>query len=221
MTSGILLIDKPRGKTSFHLVAILRRLTGVRKIGHTGTLDPFATGVMVLLIGRDFTKMSDRFLSEDKEYEATVCLGKATDSYDIDGAQVSSSDIVPTLEQVETSLASFQGEVLQTPPMFSAKKVGGKKLYNLARQGIEIAREPVLVSLKTTLVHYEYPFLSLRVSCSKGTYIRSIAHDLGQMLGCGAHLTELRRIRSGLFHIDKCTKLEMLTPENVSQYLVS
>lgn len=201
---GILLVDKPAGWNAFKLVAILRRRLGVKKIGHAGTLDPFATGVMVMLVGRDYTRLSDSFLTCDKEYVGTVRLGVSTDSYDLDGTETAHSDLVPTREQVEEALKSFQGTVLQTPPMFSAKKVGGKKLYDLARQGITIERKPVEVTMQVELVDYSYPYLQIKVRSSKGTYIRSLANDLGDLLGCGGHLVSLRRTRSGDFPVERC-----------------
>jgi tRNA pseudouridine55 synthase len=202
--SGILLVNKPVNKTSFSLVSTLRRLLKIKKIGHAGTLDPFATGVMVMLIGKSYTKLSDTFLASDKEYLATVRLGIETDSYDIDGKIVQENDSMPTLEQLKQALTHFQGEIFQTPPMFSAKKKNGKKLYELARKGVEIEREPVPVKVSTTLIHYAYPYIEMRIACSKGTYIRSIAHDLGKLLGCGAHLSALQRTRSGTFHLEDC-----------------
>jgi len=199
MNSGILLVDKEQGSTSFKLVSLLRRITRVEKIGHSGTLDPFATGLMVMLIGREFTKRSDEFLGCDKEYQATMHLGIATDSYDIEGEVTSRSEVVPSLQDVERGIALFQGQIAQVPPMFSAKKVQGQKLYDLARKGIVIERQPVLVRLHVELLRYEYPEVEIRVACSKGTYIRSLAHDLGQVLGTGAHLSSLRRLSSGSF----------------------
>jgi len=204
LNEGILLVDKPKGKTSFSLVAALRRKTGIRKIGHAGTLDPFATGVMVMLIGSQFTKLATRYLADDKEYWCQVRLGIATDSYDCEGTVKTTSTLVPSRNDLERALLSFQGTILQTPPMFSAKKVEGKKLYELARKGIEIERKAVPVTLKTSLLNYNYPFVELEVSCSKGTYVRSIAYDLGNLLGCGAHLADLRRLRSGPFHLRDC-----------------
>jgi tRNA pseudouridine55 synthase len=209
-TAGILLVNKPAGKTSFSLVGALRRLLKVKKIGHAGTLDPFATGVMVMLIGKSYTKLSDTFLNDDKEYLATLHLGKATDSHDCDGVVTFESDLVPTSDQVIESLKAFQGEVSQIPPMFSAKKKEGKKLYELARKGIEIERQAVNVFLKTDLICYDYPNIILHVKCSKGTYIRTIADDLGKKLGCFAHLTALKRVRSGKFKIDQCLDGELL-----------
>jgi tRNA pseudouridine55 synthase len=207
---GILLVDKAKGRTSFSLVHTLRKRLGVKKIGHAGTLDPFATGVMVMLIGRRYTRLSDQFLCSDKEYLAEVYLGVTTDTYDCEGAETSRSSLIPTLEQVQDALTHFQGEIEQIPPMYSAKKIQGKKLYELARKGQEIARAPVKVKVETHLIRYEYPHLELRFVCSKGTYIRSVGYDLGKLLGCGAHLSNLKRTRSGKFCLEDCVKEEEL-----------
>ncbi len=212
--AGILLINKPKNKTSFSLVGALRRLLKVKKIGHAGTLDPFATGVMVMLIGKQYTRLSDTFLNADKEYTTTVHLGIETDSYDCEGLILAQNTLIPTEEQLCKALKHFQGEIKQIPPMFCAKKKNGKKLYELARKGITIEREPATVTLETTLLSYQYPFVQLHVKCSKGTYIRSIAHDLGQLLGCGAHLCALHRVRSGAFHIDDCIDGQLLDLPN-------
>ncbi|MGR3973242.1 MAG: tRNA pseudouridine(55) synthase TruB [Candidatus Rhabdochlamydia sp.] len=209
---GILLVDKPVRKTSFSLVSALRKKTGVQKIGHTGTLDPFATGLMILLIGKEFTKLSDQLLATEKEYEAILTLGVSTDSYDCDGVITQTHPFIPSLDLIETQLLQFQGTIEQIPPMYSAKKIQGKRLYHLARQGIEIARPAATVSVKTTVIRYNYPHLSLHIECSKGTYIRSIAHDLGNLLQCGAHLSSLRRLRCGDFHVSQSMKGELLYP---------
>lgn len=205
---GILLVNKPRGRSSFSLVARLRKLLHVQKIGHAGTLDPFATGVMVMLIGKKYTRMSDQLLCQDKEYLAEVKLGVATDTYDCDGTITGCSEIIPTLDEVKAALAQFQGEIEQQPPMFSAKKIGGKKLYELARKGKSVERAAVKVRVQIELINYTYPYIQLRVACSKGTYVRSIAHDLGALLKCGAHLSALERTRSGSFHLSDCLDLE-------------
>ena len=202
--NGILLVDKEAGSTSFYLVELLRRRTSIEKIGHAGTLDPFATGVMVMLIGREYTKRSNEFLCADKEYKATIQLGMTTDTHDIEGQITSRSDQIPTIGEIEGALRAFQGDILQIPPMYSAKKVGGKKLCDLARKGIVIEREPVRVKVETKLISYRYPLLEIEVACSKGTYIRSLAYDIGQLLGCGAHLFELVRTRSGPFLLSQC-----------------
>ncbi|MES2345661.1 MAG: tRNA pseudouridine(55) synthase TruB [Chlamydiota bacterium] len=204
----LVLLDKPLGKTSFNLVAALRKASHIQKIGHAGTLDPFATGVMLLLVGKTYTRLSPLFLNQDKEYLATVHLGISTDTFDCDGKILNENTRIPTLEEIQEALKQFQGTILQLPPMFSAKKQGGKKLYELARKGIEVAREKVQITLSTMLLSYEYPRLELKVSCSKGTYIRSIAHDLGTLLGTGAHLSALTRTRSGAFHLADCLSLE-------------
>ncbi|MCE5316425.1 MAG: tRNA pseudouridine(55) synthase TruB [Parachlamydia sp.] len=213
---GLLLVNKPSGKTSFSLVSTLRKLLNVRKIGHAGTLDPFATGVMVMLIGKNYTRLSDQMLCQDKEYLAEVHLGIATDTYDCDGKPTSTSPLIPTLEEIESALAHFQGEIEQQPPMFSAKKIQGKKLYELARKGKTIERPSAKVYVSTHFLNYSYPYLTLRISCSKGTYIRSIAHDLGISLGCGAHLSALQRLRSGTFRLEDCIDGSSLVPENLS-----
>lgn len=216
MPEGILLLDKPRGKTAFSLVGALRRILGVRKIGHAGTLDPFATGVMVMLIGRHYTRLSDQFLCRDKEYLAEIFLGIETDSYDCDGAIVKRSELIPSREQVESALQQFQGEIEQIPPMFSAKKINGQKLYDLARKGKTVERMPVKVQVEMKILSYEYPYIKVAVKCSKGTYIRSLAHDIGSVLGCGAHLTNLRRTRSGSFTIEQCFEGNLFQPDSLS-----
>lgn len=204
MNEGILPVNKPKSRTSFSLVGMLRRLTQIRTIGHAGTLDPFADGVMVLLIGKPYTKLSGQFLHQDKEYLATVHLGITTDTYDIEGQVVAQSSFIPSLADIEHAISKFQGTILQVPPMFSAKKVEGKKLYELARKGVTIERKPVPVTLRIELVDYTYPYVKLNVHCSKGTYLRSLAYDIGVELGCGAHLTELTRTRSGNTRLEDC-----------------
>ncbi len=207
---GILLVDKPYGWSSFRLVHLLRKRLGVQKIGHAGTLDPCATGVMVMLIGRRYTRLSDSFLCKDKEYQAKLYLGRTTDTYDSAGKETGCSSFIPSLEEVEAALNTFQGEVEQIPPMYSAKKKGGKKLYELARKGQEVEREPVRVWMQIEGISYAYPFLEFRVACKKGTYIRSLADDLGKKLGCGAHLADLKRTRSGDFYLEDCIGEEEL-----------
>lgn len=207
---GILPVNKSANCTSFHLVAMLRRKTRIETIGHAGTLDPFATGVMVMLIGRPFTRISNQLLSADKHYRATIHLGRTTDTFDIDGRILSRSDRIPSLSDVEQALRSFHGECWQTPPMFSAKKIAGRKLYDLARQGKTVEREAVRVRLHTTLLQYAYPYVEIDIDCSKGTYIRALAHDLGSLLGCGAFLSSLIRTKSGSFSLTDCIAQERL-----------
>jgi len=196
---------------SFSLITQLRRLTQIRKIGHTGTLDPFASGVMVLLIGAPYTKKSDHFLNKEKEYSATLCLGIQTDTYDKDGHITARSSHIPSLQEVEAALCPFQGTFQQVPPMFSAKKIQGKKFYELARKGLSVERAAVWVTAQTTLLSYAYPFLYLHVRCSKGTYIRSLAHEIGLSLECGAHLCALERVRNADFTLSDCCDGARLT----------
>lgn len=223
LKEGMLLVNKPQGRTSFSLIRSLRRLTGIKKIGHAGTLDPFATGVMILLIGRNFTRLSDQLLLQDKEYLAEVSLGISTDTYDCDGKIVARSKKIPSLEEIEACIEKFQGEIEQIPPMYSAKKIQGKKLYELARKDITIPRAAAKVRVFSSILSYNYPYLSLRIDCSKGTYIRSIAEEIGQILGCGAHLSKLKRTRSGQFTLEECVDGSLLDDNefDITPYLVT
>jgi len=207
---GILPINKSKGKSSFFFVSKIRYLCQERTVGHAGTLDPFATGVLILLVGRSFTRLASTFLHHDKAYEATIHLGIRTDSYDCDGHIIATSSLIPSLFDIEQALQQFQGTILQTPPMFSAKKIQGKRLYTLARQGIKIDRTPCQITLQTILLSYDYPLLRLAISCSKGTYIRSIAEDLGLLLGCGAHVSLLTRTQSGPYTLKDCIDGDIL-----------
>jgi tRNA pseudouridine55 synthase len=210
---GIILVDKPKGMTSFGVVAALRRRLGVKKIGHGGTLDPFATGLLVLFISREFTKQADLFLQGDKEYKATIKLGSATDTYDSEGKETASSEKIPSKEEVLLAVQEFQGRLLQVPPMFSAKKKGGKRLYELARKGIVCERAPVEVFVRATFLRYDYPILEIEVLCSKGTYIRSLGDDIGKRLGSYAHLVELQRTKCGRFSLDMAMNIrDMMDP---------
>ncbi len=216
---GILLVNKPKDKTSFYLVHVLRKITGVEKIGHAGTLDPLATGVMVMLIGSKYTRKTPLLIKHDKEYETIVLLGSSSDTYDADGTIAEVSSYVPSLDEIEGALKQFQGTISQVPPMFSAKKQNGKKLYELARQGITVERPPVKVTVSTKILSYNYPYLKLSIACSSGTYVRSIAHDLGVALKTGALVQELTRVKSGPFCLTECTSLEEINSENFSNLL--
>ena len=216
LSNGILLLNKPLHKSSFYLVHILRKLTGIQKIGHAGTLDPLATGVMVMLVGKTYTTKSDLFLNDDKEYEVVISLGSSTTTYDKEGEIVEQSPLIPSLDAIQNALKNFQGVCTQTPPMFSAKKQNGKRLYEMARKGIDVKREPQQVTLHTEFISYNYPDLKLYVRCSKGTYIRSIAQDLGKELGCFGHVNTLTRTRSGRFQIQDCLDISSLLEPNFS-----
>jgi tRNA pseudouridine55 synthase len=199
---GVLLVDKPPEWTSHDVVAKVRNHFRVEKVGHCGTLDPMATGLLILVLGKA-TRLSEKFMVSDKVYEGTMRLGETTDSYDADGELTGTRPVPPlTIEALNEAVASFLGDQQQIPPMVSAKKINGTALYKLARQGKEVVREPRLVHLYTyRFSEYEEPFAYFRVSCTKGTYVRSLASDLGEKLGCGAHLTALRRTGSGRFEV--------------------
>ncbi len=203
----ILLVDKDPDCTSFDVVAKLRKILRIRKIGHAGTLDPFATGLLVMLIGKA-TKMQDSLMMNDKVYECTVKLGERTDSFDRTGTVIDTSDKKVTESEVSKTVMSFVGEGEQLPPMFSAVKKDGKRLYELARKGIEIEREPRKVTIHSIKVlGIDEGYFRMRVGCSKGTYIRTLADDIGMKLGTFAHLQELRRVSSGEFSVDDAFKL--------------
>jgi len=216
MLEGYLLVGKPPGITSFSIIHKLRKQTGVKKIGHAGTLDPFAEGLMIVLIGRRFTRLADHFMAKDKAYRATLFLGTATDTHDPEGKIVAESMKIPDATEVEETVRKFQGSLEQIPPMYSAKKVGGKRLYDIARKGREIPRAPCKVFIEAKILRYEYPELELDISCSKGTYIRTYADDLGKLLGSFAHLKKLVRVRSGKFLLSDAVPLEKLLDPDVA-----
>ena len=199
---GAILVDKPSGPTSHDVVDAIRRKFGIKKVGHCGTLDPNATGLLIIVLGRG-TKLSERLMGDDKVYEGTVKFGESTDSYDSDGELTGSLPLLHmTLEELNEAAAKFIGDQMQIPPMVSAIKKGGVPLYKLARQGIEVEREPRLIHIYNfRFTDYTEPLGQFRLACTKGTYVRSVAHDLGQNLGCGAHLTTLRRSASGKFDV--------------------
>jgi tRNA pseudouridine55 synthase len=206
---GAILIDKPAGWTSHDVVAKLRNHFRLEKVGHCGTLDPNATGLLIIVLGRG-TKLSEKLMSSDKVYEGTARFGITTNSYDADGEVVSTSLVFPlTVDRLNEEASQFLGDQMQLPPMVSAVKIGGVPLYKLARKGIEVERKERLVHIYAyRFTHYEEPIGTFRVACTKGTYVRSLVHDLGQKLGCGAHLATLRRMDSGKFSVKDATTLE-------------
>ena len=205
---GAILIDKPAGPTSHDVVDAIRRQFQIKKVGHCGTLDPNATGLLIIVLGRG-TKLSEKLMSDDKVYEGAMKFGETTNSYDADGEIVASLPVPPlTLEQLNEAASPFIGDQMQTPPMVSAVKKGGVPLYKLARKGIEVAREPRLVHIYNfRFGDYEEPLGHFRLACTKGTYVRTVAHELGQKIGCGAHLATLRRVVSGKFDVAEAIPL--------------
>lgn len=210
-TDGVLLVDKAQGMTSHDVVAIARRALNTKKVGHCGTLDPLATGLLIITIGRG-TKIQDLLMSEDKEYVGTMKLGEMTDSQDADGV-VTETRLVPEFTQSEIAEAfgKFKGDFYQTPPMVSAIKKDGVPLYKLARQGKEVERAPRFVRVYAhEIKRIDLPEIEFRVACSKGFYVRTYAFDIGNELGCGAHLTSLRRTKSGRFNAEGAVTVDEL-----------
>lgn len=208
---GVLLVDKPKGLTSHDVVYHLRRKLQIKKIGHAGTLDPMATGVLVMLIGKA-TRISQYLMSVDKVYEGEATLGVVTDSQDAEG-EIMSTQPVPELTEarVREVMKGFLGDQYQTPPMHSAIKIGGVPLYKLARKGEEVEREPRFIRIAAfNLLSFATPKITFDLHCTKGTYVRTVASDLGQKLDCGAHLSALRRTGSGKFTIGQCLPLEQI-----------
>ena len=209
ISGGILNIDKPYGMTSMQVVRRIKRAGSFKRVGHAGTLDPIATGVVPVCFG-PATRVMEYLLDGAKRYCGEIHLGVSTDTYDAMGQVVAESDASNiTSDHVRTVLSQFQGEISQVPPMFSALKRDGKRLYELARKGIEVEREPRPVSVYgIELTGWKPPVATVRVDCGRGFYMRSLAHDVGQMLGCGGHLKSLVRIKTGPFHLDEAVTLE-------------
>ncbi len=221
---GALLVDKPVGPTSHDIVASIRRRFALKKVGHCGTLDPNATGLLIIVLGRA-TKLSEKLMGDDKVYEGTIEFGVTTNSYDVDGEVVETKPVPPlTVAQLNETAATFVGDLMQTPPMVSAVKKDGVPLYKLARKGIEVEREARLIHVYSfSFSRYDAPIGQFRVASTKGTYVRSLAHDLGQKLGCGAHLKTLRRAVSGKFEVAHALPMETimtLTSAELERYVI-
>lgn len=208
----IIPINKPAGITSHTVVNKLRKHYGIKKIGHAGTLDPFATGVLILLVGRESTKKSQELMKQNKIYRTKLKLGYISDTYDKDGViQEYNIQKVPTRAEIDKIIASFIGEISQIPPIYSAIKINGKKMYELARKGQTVDIPPRLVHIYDIIVlEYTYPYLTLDIACSSGTYIRSLGYDIGIKLGTGAYLETLERRQSGEYNIENCYTLDTL-----------
>ena len=208
---GVLLVDKPGQHTSHDVIARLRGILRTKKIGHAGTLDPMATGLLIVLVG-PATRVSQFMISLDKEYEGAIELGKTTDSQDADG-EVMETRPVPALTEadVQSAIKGFLGDQYQMPPMYSAIKIGGVPLYKKARKGEDVEREPRFIRVMSwDLLGFESPQIRFRLRCSKGTYVRTLAHDLGTKLGCGAHLAALRRTATDRFNVAQALTLEQI-----------
>jgi len=213
MTDGIINLNKPRGPTSHDVVDRVRALTGIRRVGHAGTLDPLATGVLLVCVGRA-TRVAEYLMAGQKAYRARVHLGITTDTYDAEGRVVAEAPVEANRAQVEAALAQFRGTITQVPPMYSAVKHKGTPLHRLARRGVGVERLPIKARqvkiFRLELTAWEPPQCTLAVTCSPGTYVRALAHDLGQALGCGAHVAGLTRLASGDFRLEDAVTLEEL-----------
>ncbi|MFC1678441.1 tRNA pseudouridine(55) synthase TruB [Patescibacteria group bacterium] len=222
--SGFLIINKPSGPTSHDIIDQLRKITNIKKIGHAGTLDPFASGVLIVAIGREATREISQFVKLDKKYIATLYLGANTDTYDKTGKRTErySDETEITENQIQKITKDFIGQQKQIPPMYSAKKIKGKKLYELARKGIEIKREPVKIEIyNIKLLEFKWPYLKIKIHCTSGTYIRSLAYDLGTQLGCGAYLDELERVAVGNCDIKQAIDLRDIDKNNWIDHLIN
>ncbi|MBW1792029.1 MAG: tRNA pseudouridine(55) synthase TruB [Deltaproteobacteria bacterium] len=213
--AGVLLIDKPVGPTSFRIVQQVRRALKIKKVGHAGTLDPFASGLLVVCVGRPATRIISLLMDGEKEYEATLQLGVETDTQDLTGQVIAEKQVeVIDQDRIRECVTKFTGEQMQTPPQYSALKHKGKPLYYYARKGITITKEPRKIQIRELeLFPLDNESMQIRVVCSKGTYIRTLAADIGRFLGCGAHLTGLRRLRSGRFTVENGLNGSDLTGE--------
>ena len=220
--NGIVIVDKPQGWTSQDVTARLRRVYATRRIGHGGTLDPMATGVLPVFVGRA-TRGVEFFEHAEKTYDTVLLLGRTTDTQDVTGATLAEKAVHLSPADIERVLPRFRGDILQVPPMYSALKVNGKKLYELARKGQEVERQPRPITVfELTNLGFDGTRLSLRVRCSKGTYIRTLCQDIGEALGCGGCMEALRRVRAGEYGIEDAVPLEkLLESETPEQYLRS
>jgi tRNA pseudouridine55 synthase len=219
---GFILINKPSGITSHDVVLKLRKITKIKKIGHAGTLDPLAKGLLILAIGREFTKKLSLFQKKDKEYLATIKLGGESDTFDREGKIIFKKKVkIPSEEEIKKVLESFLGEIEQIPPIFSAKKIKGKKLYQLARRGIKVSPKPQRVKIyQIKLLDYKFPLLKIKISCSAGTYIRSLGADLGKKLGCGGYLESLVRTKIGELSLRRAVSLAKINSSNWRNFLI-
>ncbi|MBX4259030.1 tRNA pseudouridine(55) synthase TruB [Clostridium estertheticum] len=218
--NGILNVFKPTGITSFDVVRLIRKISKVKKVGHAGTLDPEASGVLPVCIGKA-TKAIDYIMGDFKIYETELKLGVITDTYDREGKILKESEVNSGVDEITLAINSFIGEIKQVPPMYSALKVNGKKLYELARAGIEIEREPRPITIyDINITDIKLPYIKFTVKCSKGTYIRSLCYDIGEKLKCGGMMWNLQRTATGQFHIDNAINVNELNEENINKYIM-
>jgi tRNA pseudouridine55 synthase len=219
--NGVINVYKPEGITSFDVVARVRKLSKIKKVGHTGTLDPAARGILPVCLGRA-TKVIDYIMNATKTYRVELKLGVITDTYDREGKVIEEKEVEATKDDIKETILSFVGESLQVPPMFSALKVNGKRMYELARKGIEVEREARKIIIhKINIIDIDGVYARFEVCCSKGTYIRSLCYDIGEKLGCGGMMNDLERTATGPFNKENCVELKDLNEENFKEHLLS
>ncbi|MBU5482789.1 tRNA pseudouridine(55) synthase TruB [Clostridium sp. MSJ-11] len=218
--NGVLNIFKPSGITSFDVVRMVKKAANTKKVGHTGTLDPMASGVLPICLG-NATKIVDYIMNESKIYKSTLKLGVVTDTYDKEGKILKEETVDLEPKIVEECIKSFQGSIDQVPPMYSALKVNGKRLYQLAREGIEVERKARKINIYSIdILNIDLPYVTFQVHCSKGTYIRSLCYDIGEKLGVGASMWALERVKTGIFNIKDALHIDNLNNQNINEYLV-
>lgn len=230
LMQGILLIDKPKGWTSFDVVNYVRKMVATAegkkpkntKVGHTGTLDPLATGLLVLLVGKEYTRKAMELTKLDKTYEVTMKLGETSTTGDDEGEKTAVSDTTPTQKAVLEALEQFRGEIMQVPPVFSAMKVNGQRAYKLAREGkaVELEARPVMIH-DIQLTSYDYPFVTFTADVGSGTYIRSLVEDIGKLLGTGAYMSDLRRTRVGEYALVNATTVKGIDQESLASSMLT
>lgn len=216
---GIVVLDKPNGMTSHQVVQKVRRKFNIKRVGHAGTLDPMATGVLIMLLGKS-TKLFDQFMQFDKAYHATLLLGTKTDTADTEGKTIEERDYrFVTVEDLENAFSQFRGTIEQLPPMYSAVRVNGKKLYEYARAGQTVKRTPRTVTVhRLTITEFKPPYVSFYMECSKGTYVRQIAEDVGEVLGCGACISQLQRTKIGDYSIEHAVTIDELNESHIQHW---
>jgi len=206
---GLYLINKPRGRSSFSIVAQVRRLSGIKKVGHAGTLDPEAEGLLLVLVGKDFTRQAEKYSKLDKTYEFVIKLGEFSSTGDEEGAKTKVSDLKPTKAEIIKALSNYEGEIEQKPPVYSAIKINGQRAYKLARKGEEVKMPTRKVNIKSIkLLRYNYPFISIEADVSSGTYIRSLARTIGEDLKTGAYCTKIVRTKVGEFSLEEALAVD-------------
>lgn len=220
-TIGFILINKPAGISSHGIVNYLRRASGLKRIGHAGTLDPLASGLMILALGREYTKQLDKFIKLDKEYIADIYLGATSSSFDREQTTVSSyQGLKIKRKQIKQAILNYSGLIEQRPPIFSAKKIQGQRAYRLARQAKIVMPNIQTINIYAfKIIKYRWPHLKVKINCSSGTYIRSLAHDLGQTLGTGAYLYNLERTKINGFKLRQAVKIKKINSKNINKYL--